>query len=65
MKFEKALKAMREGKKVREKCWHPWEAMWMYHGKLFWYDSPKLYKEEVNDISAYLILADDWEVINE
>ena len=35
----------------------------MYHGKLFWYDSPKLYKEEVNDISAYLILADDWEII--
>lgn len=63
MTFEQALKAMREGKRVRQRCWNLWEAMWMFNGKLFWYDNPDLDVGEVEYLLVSFILDEDWEIV--
>lgn len=68
MRFEQALQAMREGKKVREKSWNTWECLFikkkmlysadMDDGKIFYY---------VADLSmdADYLLAEDWEIVED
>lgn len=63
MRFEEALKAMREGKKVRKRCWYPYQAIWMSNGKLFCYDIPDTNVSKVEDVSENWILGEDWEVV--
>lgn len=63
MRFEEALKAMREGKKVRRKCWGKYCYIQIEY-------NPSTCKVEFlnqnqNDfsLSADSVLADDWEVM--
>ena len=57
MKFEEALKAMREGKKVRRKTWGKYCYIWIYG------DIVNQNFNSVNLSSA--ILSEDWEVIED
>lgn len=65
MKFEKALKAMREGKKVRRKSWDGWEAMWIEDNKFYAYYDESGNVWEYDDWYLSNMLAEDWEVVDE
>lgn len=65
MRFEEALKAMRDGKKVREKCWNDWEFMWIDSIKIKWFANPDLDEEFAEEINSDMILAEDWEIIDD
>lgn len=68
MRFEQALQAMREGKKVREKSWNTWECLFiknnilcsadMYDGKIF-------YGRADLPMDADYLLAEDWEIVED
>lgn len=66
MKFEDALKAMREGKKVARKNWaivlgEPVHYC-ILNGKLMYYSGIEYYGFSV---SGGEILAEDWEIVND
>lgn len=63
MNFESALKAMRKGKKVREKCWNEWEAIWLEKRYFYCYANSDKDIEDWEDFDSDYILAEDWEVV--
>jgi len=68
MKFEDALKAMREGKKVTRKDWAlvlgtP-EYYCVLNGKFVFYSGIEYYESCIS-ISGKDILAEDWEVVED
>lgn len=65
MRFEEAFKAMREGKKVREHCWHDWELMWIDGDKIKWFANPDLDEDVVEEIFSEIILREDWEIVDD
>lgn len=62
MRFEEALKAMREGKKVRRTSWDISTIFYSYANGVGIYDN---YKNEENMIYTKDILAEDWEIVDE
>lgn len=62
-KFEDALKAMREGKKVRQKCWWDWELFWIENGELKCFANPYLDIEILKEFSTDFLFATDWEIV--
>ena len=65
MRFEKALKAMREGKKVRRAFWDSWEAMWIKDNKFYCYDNMGKDVWEYEEWYLDNMLAEDWEIVDE
>lgn len=65
MKFEQALQAMREGKKVRRASWDSWEAMWIKDNKFYCYDNMGKDVWEYEDWYLDNMLAEDWEIVDE
>lgn len=71
MRFEEALKAMREGKKVKlaHSSWLNCCYFCTYKGETSivadYYESDKLYKGMLIDFTSHQILSEDWEVLNE
>lgn len=62
MTFEEALKAMREGKKVRRASWDIPTIFYSYANGVGIYDS---FKNEEDMIYTKDILAEDWEIVDE
>ena len=65
MRFEEALKAMREGKKVRRTSWDKWEAMWIKDNKFYCYENMCGDVYEYEDWYLYNMLEEDWEIVDE
>lgn len=66
MKFEEALKAMREGKKVKR----PWynEVYVISHNEIryrYTFGKGEVYEFGLNAIQKEDILAEDWEIVDE
>ena len=62
MRFEEALKWMREGKKVRQKC-YPQFIYWIEEDKIF--EIHRGWMDEAKYFEPFEILAEDWEVVDE
>ena len=62
MRFEEALKAMREGKKCRVARLSP-NYLFLVNGEFFVNDG--LYNLPIGHIKTEYILSDDWEVVDE
>lgn len=65
MKFECALKAMREGKKVRQKSWWDWELFWIENEELKCFANHHLDIEILEELSTDFLFATDWEIVDE
>ena len=63
MKFEQALKAMREGKKAKL---YRTAYRLTQHGDLMYYDIDEMKGEHVVDnMASWQIMSNDWEVVDE